>query len=254
MQGSEVRIWVAHPSAFDAAERDALRALLDDDQCLRADRLRFEADRHASIIAQGLCRTMLGDLAGVPPREVRLTRDAHGKPSAQGTASRWHFSLSHTRGLVACAASLRGPLGIDVEALDAHPQDADVLDLFLRPPEQGVLDERASEAFYGGWTALEAYWKARGTGLTSANPRLVLSRPDGLLQAALEGDATQASRLFITPIEAADGFAVALACGWVPTLQLAVLKPSHLCNRKSATNVPSYPAAARPLPQFPVVA
>jgi 4'-phosphopantetheinyl transferase len=254
MQGSEVRVWVAHPSAFGEAEREALRLLLDDDQRQRADRLRFEADRHASVIAQGLCRNMLGALAGISPEKVRFTRDAHGKPSAQGAASPWYFSLSHTRGLVACAASLHGPLGIDVEAADAHPQDADVLDLFLRAPEDGVLDQRGASGFYACWTALEAYWKARGTGLTSANPRLVLSRPDGPLQAALEGDPAQASRLFITPIEAADGFAVALACGWVPTLQLAVWTPMHLNNRKSATNVPSYPAAARPLPQFPVVA
>jgi len=254
MQGSEVRVWVAHPSAFGEAERESLRLLLDDDQRQRADRLRFEADRHASVIAQGLCREMLGALAGIPPGEVRFTRDAHGKPSAQGAASPWFFSVSHTRGLVACAASLHGPLGIDVEAEDDHPEDADVLDLFMRAPDEGVLEQRGPKAFYACWTALEAYWKARGTGLTSANPRLVLSRPEGPLHAALEGDSAQASRLFITPIEAADGFAVALACGWVPTLQLAVLAPAHRDIRKSATNVPSYSAAAEPLPQFPVVA
>jgi hypothetical protein len=91
-----------------------------------------------------------------------------------------------------------------------------------------LLPAQPDAAFHACWTALEAYWKARGTGLTPANPRLKLSRADGGgLHASLEHDSSGASRLVITPVDAGPGFAVALACGWTPTLQRMALPSTH---------------------------
>jgi 4'-phosphopantetheinyl transferase len=197
-----------------------MRRALDDDQRARGDRLRAAEDRRAHVVAHAMCREVLGGLLGLAPAAVRFVRDAHGKPAVQGGGRELFFSLSHTRGLVACAASFDGPLGIDVEAIDAAQADAELLDLFVQAPAPEGMPGDATAAFYACWTAVEAYWKARGTGLSTANPRLRLARQGDGLQATLENDASEASRLFVTPIDAAPGFAVALACRRVPTLRV----------------------------------
>lgn len=215
-----------------------MRRLLDDDQRSRGERLRHPDDRRAHLVAHALCRHVLGGLLGVAPEALRFVRDAHGKPAVRHPARELFFSLSHTRGLVACAASFDGPLGLDVEPIDAAPADPELLDLFLQAAPAGDAPGDAGRAFYACWTALEAYWKARGTGLSTANPRLRLARQDGVLQGTLEGDASGASRLFITPVDVDPGFAVALACRWLPTLLVAPWSPSapkgpQKCDKRS---------------------
>src|SRR6478672_8478413 len=133
MQGGKVHVWWVRTAAVGPADRRALHQLLDADEQARCARLRVDADRHAYVVAHAACRVALGRLLGVAPQALRLTRDAHGKPALQGTGSALHFSLSHTRGLVACAASFAGPLGLDVETLDDTRGDAGLLDLFVCP-------------------------------------------------------------------------------------------------------------------------
>lgn len=240
MQFGDVRVWLVRPADFGPAGREALVRLLDDDERARLGRLRLDADRHAYGVAHGACRLALGGELGVDPRSLRFCRDAHGKPALQGAASGLHFSLSHTRSLVACAATISGPLGIDVEPVQAMANvDAALLERFVCPPAAGVLPAQPDAAFHACWTALEAYWKARGVGLTPANPRLRLERADeGRLHATLEHDLSGDSRLVVTPIDAGPGVAVALACRWTPTLQRMQLPaPPHerpqKCDKRS---------------------
>jgi hypothetical protein len=90
--------------------------------------------------------------------------------------------------------------------------DAALLDSFIAPPEAAGAD------FYFYWTALEAYWKAAGTGLSAGQPRLYLARnADGHWLAApgpsVTRTGTTARPMQIFPLTAPPACCASLALG-----------------------------------------
>ena len=69
---------------------------------------------------------------------------------------------------MACAATRIAPVGIDVERLAGKPVDAGLLGAFVVTHESVTTRQ-----FFFQWTALEAFWKACGTGLVDGQPRIV---------------------------------------------------------------------------------
>ncbi len=104
--------------------------------------------RHASLAAIELALECVARLRGAPASARELRFPAGGKPVLPGGP---FFSVSHTGGRVACAASATVDCGLDIEALDA-PQAHD-------GPEVRRLRR---------WTAIEAVLKSAGLGLRSA--------------------------------------------------------------------------------------
>ena len=165
----DVCVWLAEPGAWRAPEdRERLLALLSQDERDRLHRLRFDADRAAFLVAHGLLRIALSRYAPVSPQQWTFRADPYGLPSIATPASTLCFSLSHTRGLVACALVHGRSVGVDVEdASRAAPLEvaeryfaaAELGDLRTAPP-----GERARR-FFEYWTLKEAYAKARGLGL-----------------------------------------------------------------------------------------
>ena len=128
----------------------ALRATLSPDEVAKADRHRRPQDQVLSIAARGLLRQSLSRHFDTPPEAWRFCVDAFGKPQlspAHGDFS-VSFSVSHTDGLVVCAISRIGPIGIDAEAI-----------------EDPLAAGRADEPGARSWTAREAIAKALGRGL-----------------------------------------------------------------------------------------
>jgi hypothetical protein len=92
--------------------------LLDAHEQAQADRFRGAADREAYVAAHALLRATLTRVAGIAPADWRFQASESGKPTldpAQAPPD-LHFSLSHTRGLVACAVGWPYTLGVDAEA------------------------------------------------------------------------------------------------------------------------------------------
>ena len=81
-----------------------------------------------------------------------------------------HFSLSHTRGLAACAVGRPYALGIDAEAWRT-PAPIELASRYFAPTEVRLLIARAPaerpSTFYRLWTLKEAYLKATGQGLAA---------------------------------------------------------------------------------------
>jgi 4'-phosphopantetheinyl transferase len=150
-----------------------LRQLLDASENAQADRFRVAADRDAYIAAHALLRTMLSRQTSIGPAEWRFRMAEGGKPivdPAQAPPG-LHFSLSHTRGLAACAVGRSGALGIDAEAW-CEPAPIELAERYFAPAEARLVATRAPEerpaAFYRLWTLKEAYLKATGRGLAAA--------------------------------------------------------------------------------------
>jgi 4'-phosphopantetheinyl transferase len=112
-------------------------------------------------------RELLATYLGMTAAQVRIVRDAHGKPRlAQGQLE---FNLAHTGAFALVGIMRKMPLGVDIEHLQ-RPRD--VLKLarrFFAPAEAQTLETlpqaKRLEAFLALWSCKEAILKAIGRGL-----------------------------------------------------------------------------------------
>jgi len=121
------------------------------------------------VAAHALLRMTLSRFADVAPGGWHFRTGHHGRPEIAAPASRLRFSLSHTRGLAACAVMLDRDIGFDVEDASSGER-IEVAERFFSPREVRELHATPivgrAERFLEYWTLKEAYLKARGLGLS----------------------------------------------------------------------------------------
>lgn len=169
----------------------------------RLGRLVFEADRWHYLAAHVLLRRALSSFAPVPPEAWSVAAaEERGRPeiASPESARRLRFSLTHTRGLAACAVCLDRDVGVDAEAIDARLLSPEVAARFLSAAEceeVAVLpEERRAFRLLELWTLKEACLKARGDGLSVAPTELSFALAAGRspavsFGAAVSGDPTE---------------------------------------------------------------
>lgn len=165
---------------LDATDQQAAARCLTLDEQARAERFAQADDRLRFVTGRWLMRSYIGEYLGVPPREVPIAVDAHGKPHVAGAPS---FSISHSGGFVlfGMAVSPGCTIGVDVQAHD-HTGDLERLERLVYQPQEiawlgAALDRR--HAFYRLWALKEAALKAAGTGLL-LDPLTLNICPDAL--------------------------------------------------------------------------
>jgi 4'-phosphopantetheinyl transferase len=169
----EVHVWHLH--AAQVAEPGLMRrfeALLSDEEAERRERYVHERTRHEYLLARGLARTVLASYTGLAPPALRFTADAFGKPILQAPVGEQHlhFNLSHSHGVITCAAALERQVGVDVEDAGRRLECLDLAERYFAAAEFAHLrrlngDERQA-AFFAIWTLKEAFVKAIGQGLS----------------------------------------------------------------------------------------
>ena len=168
---NRVQLWRARPDALWLMEWRGLTDLLDDAERQQAGRFRFVADQRAYVLAHGLRRLALAAWLQVPAASLRFGAVAGGRPQLLAPAHRpVFFSHTYTREAVLVALSSDAAVGIDVESTQGPHVSAALLAGFI------AQSDVADPDFYFYWTALEAFWKAAGTGLTQGQPRLHFER------------------------------------------------------------------------------
>ncbi len=161
---SEIFVYQTATGEADAAAAEALRRSLSADERARAARLhQFEAARDF-MAAHALTRHALRERYGITAPAYEI--GAFGKPRLDGRGPR--FSLTHARGLVACAFSSELEIGVDAEA-NTPPADRDLIARDICAPEEAAAFEaadpqRRDEHFLRLWTLKEAVTKATGLG------------------------------------------------------------------------------------------
>ncbi|HWK68820.1 4'-phosphopantetheinyl transferase family protein [Pseudorhodoplanes sp.] len=165
----EIFLWLGVPSADEASIAMAT-ILLDTAERTQANAFAHRADRASYVAAHAMARRLLGRVMGYAPDEIRLARDAYGKPYIRpvGSDAAPHVSISHGRGLVAVALGAC-PVGIDIEQL-AQPLRLDAIAEHVLSPDAHArlleVDAQARPAlFLRFWTLGEAFIKATGLGL-----------------------------------------------------------------------------------------
>ena len=146
-------------------------SLMDADERLRAGRFHFKADRECFVARRALLRLMLARRAPVAPASWRFAPGSHGKPVvAYPPDSGLHFNVSHTKGLVACAVTRAGAIGLDIETIDPGYPALQVAQFGFAVEEIDALRKavprRRPAIFAALWVLKEAYVKAIGEGLS----------------------------------------------------------------------------------------
>jgi 4'-phosphopantetheinyl transferase len=164
-----VVVWFRPTQSMSAQAVDQAWSILSLDERARAERFVFERDRRDFVAAHALLRGALSRHGGLSHDGWKFESEAAGKPYLV-QQSGLQFNIAHTRGLVACALSLAGPIGIDVECIDGEREIDSISENYFAPSE--VAELRACEEgtprqarFIELWTLKEAYLKALGAGL-----------------------------------------------------------------------------------------
>jgi 4'-phosphopantetheinyl transferase len=201
-----VAIWFWSTANISARELDAQSAILSEDEHRRCTRMLAAVDRRDFTAAHGLLRRALSSNGDLRPEEWRFLTDERGKPSIvpeQAGASPLMFSLSHTRGLVACAVGRVRLIGIDVEAIEERAASPDVASRFFAPAEVEMLRghprDTYADRFIEVWTLKESYIKALGVGLEQQLDSFAFSFPNdgGLRFDAPPQDSSQSWRFVL---------------------------------------------------------
>ena len=156
----------------------------------------------------------------VVPTALIFRHDDNGKPQLiTPTHQPIYFSHSHTRRGVVFAASADVAVGVDAESVGTAPLDFALLSPFVDCSASALADKKhcPTTIFYRYWTALEAFFKAVGSGLSSAHPRLRFV-PDSRGHWKVEFDAPHApdsvalaTRAVVMPITSQIGCVASLA-------------------------------------------
>jgi 4'-phosphopantetheinyl transferase len=153
------------------AERARLSAWLSADERARAERFRFDRDRHRFVACRARLRELLGGSLEVAPEQVAFDYGPHGKPVLAGKlgASGLRFNLSHAGERAAVALAYGCEVGVDIEQVGALPDAAQLAERFFAAAEIRALRELEPTdriaGFFRCWTRKEAYLKALGDGL-----------------------------------------------------------------------------------------
>jgi 4'-phosphopantetheinyl transferase len=155
------------------ATQSALERLLDDDERATYLALTDDDDRRCYAAARGLLRIEISSLLALAPQDWQYVPRPDGPPEIRtplGRIDNLRFSLSHTRGVVACAvadssAGPYGAVGIDVEWIRPVP-DMMVLarDHFAEAEVRALKAlpaRRRNARFFALWTLRQAWGKAR---------------------------------------------------------------------------------------------
>jgi len=123
-----------------------------------------EAKRHDFLVARSAMRALLAHATGISDWHIRS--DPNGKPYAITVTGKAgpHISLSHTKGLIACAISQEAPIGIDVEYWQGRDFIA-LANYAFGPREREEVARDGISAFYRIWTLREAISKTTGVSL-----------------------------------------------------------------------------------------
>ncbi len=261
----EVQLWHASALDVDAVAWRALARLLDASERERASRLRRDVDRQAYVLAHGLRRLALASVLQVPAADLVFRSTASGQPVLMWPLTpAVFFSHSHTCGRALFALSLQGPVGVDIEQTSAIPPDGVLLQPFMtwaQPTPQG--------SFYLYWTALEAFCKAAGTGLSERLPPIechaharglwlyrpasvpALATAPGVGSVQFPAQSLAQSSAQLSALSSALVLPVAVPSGYVASIALAV-DPSAAPVLKSFNLPPDFSGLSRRFvrPQF----
>ena len=151
-----------------AGPADALRALLSQEERLRADALPDPRIRSRFVGTRAALRLLLGRHLGGEPSAFELRYGVNGKPFLfrHGAADGLRFSVSHAADLALVALALGRDVGVDIERVRVARHADRIATRLFDGHTCALLGRLAGDdhtlAFHHAWTQREAYVKTVG--------------------------------------------------------------------------------------------
>lgn len=166
MRSALIFLYDANQLADD--DRDRFLACLGEAELLRYRKFLRPLRQREFLLGRILLRFAVARLAGVAFDAVHVAERENQAPLVLLPAAVLpHFSLSHSRGWVACAASIDTALGLDIEMRDPE-RDVDAIGrAAFSEAESNWLSSRSAKDkvadFYALWSSKEALFKLMST-------------------------------------------------------------------------------------------
>lgn len=192
-EGHQVRVWHAHIDVLRRSLDAEARALawLTPAERLRHGRYRRDADRDMFLLGRVMARAIVGDALAVKPTAWPWRDGPRGRPEIDLALCPIAFNIAHSGGLVACALSWHGEVGVDIEDRQRPGLEPDLVSRCCSAAERADVLSRGPEGwrdrFLQYWTLKEAYLKARGLGITVHLPDLSFSLHDDTVRLETHG-------------------------------------------------------------------
>ena len=212
-------VWLVDTSTFSfplRAQRWLETGLVSGDELEIAARYAHAKSQMQYLTGRALVRHALASLTPRGAKPVRIVVDQQGKPvlaRALGQAP-WHFNISHSGDLVACALS-RANVGIDIESISRATDHLAIAHAYFSPDEAiwiGARQGSVNRRFVALWTVKEAYLKAIGIGLAVPVAGVVTSAVGQRCCKVVSRDLPGAHRWHCRLMKPAPDFWLALCC------------------------------------------
>ncbi len=140
-------------------------SLMSGKRKIKVDSFRHEEDKKRSICGDMTARKMIANLLSLPEDDIHILTDEKEKPYAENTDV--FFNISHSGDYVLCVLT-DSPVGADIEKI--RKVDDNLVKRVCNPSELVyVFEDRDQKEirFFMIWTAKEAYFKCKGTGINN---------------------------------------------------------------------------------------
>lgn len=158
-------------------------------------------------------RQRLAEYLDVPPEEIEIAENEHGKPYIEAPATDLSFNLSYSGGRAVLGAGFRMEVGVDIEPLGGAKLNPEMMRRVLSRPEAETVRQSGNmkREFYKLWVRKEAMAKANGWGVGEETTTNLL----GLSPVERDG-------FEVTDLNIGDEFAAAVAVPAGCTIDLSV--------------------------------
>ena len=146
-----------------------LESFLSNEELQRASRFAGHLDRTTFVTARVYLKLIIGSVLNIPVEKIHFEYGVHGKPVLKD--HKCCFNVSHTNGFFAFVITNLGHVGIDIENKQREIVVDKLIDLVFSENErlnfELVNQNEKNSTFLNCWTRKEAFFKAKGSGLSS---------------------------------------------------------------------------------------
>lgn len=146
-----------------------LLSLLSDAERRKIEGTSSPRRRNEFFCGRVLLRLLLREVTGKPADSHTISTTDTGKPVCENGPG---VSISHSKGVIVCAAAVDGDVGVDIEFTDSGRDTRRLATEYFSPTENDWLNAQPRDRFYMLWVLKEAWLKAVGAGIAGGTDRL----------------------------------------------------------------------------------
>ena len=212
IKAGEIQVWVAR---LDEQKTSDFWELLEDEEKMRALRIKNPVGSRHFVVARGILRCLLGAYLDLDPVQLVFQYGLQGKPALSGCLKKTlSFNLSHSENLAVYGFAEGLQVGVDIEQIRPLDDLDAMANMTFSSAECFELKARTGaeklDLFYMLWTCKEAVLKMMGSGLTQPMKSVKISSYHSLLE-PIEAILPDGRCCKVTPMVPATGYTGAIA-------------------------------------------